>query len=441
MKPLKFKNLFQKLSNLGLESFENLTKGIKGSGSENIGGLCNALLQLKGEASSITLAEEILRIYQHSTNEEKLEFFSFINESFSADKEKLDKIIQQYQEAPSDELIGELNKASEAPRLELFRSLNMADNGTQLLIRMREDLMGFLRENPELAPINNDLLHLFRSWFNRGFLEIRRIDWQTPAVILEKLIEYESVHEINGWPDLRRRLEEDRRCFGFFHPVMPLEPLIFVEVALTTEINRDVSSLIKIEKPEDIESEKLNTAVFYSINNCQQGLRGVSFGNLLIKQVVNQLEKENANIKTYVTLSPIPRFMDWLEKNIEDLSFISDEERESLKSVCNDPNADLLEQLELEKTMLNVCAYYLVKAKSRGQPACPVERFLLGNGATLEHINWMADKSVNGLQQSAGLMVNYLYDKSTLAQNHEKFTQEDIVVYSNDVKNLLPSEK
>jgi len=322
----------------------------------------------------------------------------------------------------------------------LFRALNMATMGTQSLIAMREDILGTLRDNPGFSALDNDLLYLFRAWFNRGFLDIRRIDWETPAVVLEKLIEYESVHEIKGWPDLRRRLQEDRRCFGFFHPVMPYEPLIFVEVALTNEISSNVLELLE----EEVNSSSIssyNTAIFYSINNCLEGLRGVSFGNLLIKQVVEQLEREISSIKTYSTLSPIPKFAAWLKSDVQDLEleFLNETNKEQIRGLLIKPTTDKMQDPELKGTLLSLCAYYLLKVKSRDKPSCPVARFHLGNGATLGKINWLADESENGMTQSVGMMVNYIYDKNTLAHNHERYEQDNSVVCSADVKQLLQS--
>jgi len=437
MKAVSIKNLVKKLSNLGLESLENLYSKNEAPNTEQMANLCHALLELKGEASSIALAEEILNAYQGFSNEEKLEFFGQLENDFSADQEKINEAINRYQIEPEQATMQALHKASESRRMELFRALNMASQGTQCLIAMREDILGFLRDNPGLKAVDNDLLHLFVSWFNRGFLEIRRIDWETPAVVLEKLIEYESVHAIMGWEDLRRRLEEDRRCFGFFHPVMPYEPLIFVEVALTNEISTNVAELLK----EDVNNDKnasYNTAIFYSINNCLNGLRGVSFGNLLIKQVVEKLEREIGTIKTYSTLSPIPRFTHWLSSSLDSLDFLDEDARLLVRQLLDEPTPELLWTSELESQMLQVCAHYLVNEKSRGNPLCPVARFHLGNGATLGKINWRADVSENGLQQSLGIMVNYIYDISTLAKNHEVFESEKKVVYSNDVKKLLP---
>ena len=439
MKAVSIKNLVKKLSSLGLESLGNLYSKNDIPKSQQISQLCSALLGLKGEASSVALAEEILNAYGQYTDEEKTEFLQYLADDLSADRDMLGNAIEEYTRSRSEKALQALHAASESRRMELFRALNMAQLGTEGLIAMREDIIDRLREHPELAVVDNDLLHLFRSWFNRGFLEIKRIDWETPAVVLEKLIEYESVHEIMGWPDLRRRLEEDRRCFGFFHPVMPFEPLIFVEVALTNDISSNVAELLT-EGVNEGKEHTYNTAIFYSINNCLDGLRGVSFGNLLIKQVVEKLEREMPSMKTYSTLSPLPRFSAWLRENLDTLEFVSDSNRARIYEVLQTPAITNLDDPDLKKLMLGICAWYLLKVKSRNKPACPVARFHLGNGATLGRINWLADPSDNGLKQSAGIMVNYIYDKKTLAHNHERYEQDDAIVCSADVRQLLPQK-
>lgn len=436
MKAVSIKNLVKKLSGLGLESLGNLYSKNNAPKTEQIGNLCNALLDLKGEASSIALAEEILSAYTMFDWEEKTEFFMYLETELAADKVKVEEAIHQYQENPEQTSIQALHEASESRRLELFRALNMAPMGTESLIAMREDILDALRDNKGLKAVDNDLLHLLRSWFNRGFLEIKRIDLETPALVLEKLIEYESVHEIEDWADLHRRLEEDRRCFGFFHPVMPFEPLIFVEVALTNEISTNVSELLKEEVNGG--NKTPTTAIFYSINNCLKGLRGVSFGNLLIKQVVEKLEREISSIKTYATLSPIPGFNKWIDKSLDELDFLENNEKAEIRAALEFPTSAVLNEKGLKKNILGLCAYYLLKVKRGGKPVCPVARFHLGNGATLGRINWQADASENGLKQSMGIMVNYIYDKATLAQNHEAFEQQNSIICAADVRQFLP---
>jgi malonyl-CoA decarboxylase len=306
------------------------------------------------------------------------------------------------------------------------------------LIDMREEMQQLGVDDAALSALDKELLGLFQAWFNRGFLELRRIDWKTPALILEKLIQYESVHEIKGWPDLRRRLERDRGCFGFFHPAIPDVPLIFVEAALTHGISTNVSSLLLQEAPQG-EQVPPDTAVFYSINNCLQGLRGVSFGNFLIKQVIEHLSAEAPSIHTYVTLSPVPGFMRWLQKADKLAELASPDDLAALKCLLDNQlkPEELQVHLILQQLLPRLCAHYLVNEKSRGKPLDPVARFHIGNGARLEQINWMADVSPNGLRQAAGLMVNYVYDKKQLARNHEAYEQRNEVAHSAGIRRLL----
>jgi malonyl-CoA decarboxylase len=432
MKLVSLKNLLSKLSNIGFD-FPSMNKE-NSSASTTIGELCNALLGLKGEASSVAISEEILSFYRLSSGEEKLFFFQFLFDELTPDEHILDNAITAYQQTKNQQDLQALSKAAESPRRSLFRALNMAGEGTQSLISMREDLQPLLKSHPELKVIDLDFLHLFKSWFNRGFLELKRIDWQTPAEVLEKLIKYESVHAIKGWPDLRRRLADDRRCFGFFHPVMPNTPLIFVEVALTRGLSDNISALLNQESTFDDEDHKVNTAIFYSINNCFSGLRGVSFGNFLIKQVVEHLAINSPEITTYATLSPVPGYLPWLRKNLASLTTLSQEEQTQVKEYLD----GTIGQNELMPTLLKLCAYYLFNAKKRDKPDDPVARFHLGNGAGLERINWEGNLTETGLKQSAGIMVNYLYDRNTLTRNHEAYEQNHKIACSNSVIKLLP---
>ena len=435
------KNLFKKLSSLGLESLETLNLRNRDSFTDDISDLCTALLALKGEASSITIAEELMATYHGANAAEKLAFFQYLLEAQAANLEAVDAAVAAFRASRDQQDLQKLAKAIEPPRQDLFRALNMAPNGTQALVDMREDLLLLLPAHPELKPVDHDLLGLFRSWFNRGFLELRRIDWQTPAVVLEKLIEYESVHEIKGWPDLRRRLEDDRRCFGFFHPVIPDVPLIFVEVALTRGISRNVDELLT-QPPPRSGAGRFNTAIFYSINNCLAGLRGVSFGNFLIKQVIENVAADMPQVKHYSTLSPVPGFLRWLGGNLTALDFVDEQTRQEVHTLLESPDKQgvLDNTPNLEVMLPRLCAWYLLKAGSRGKPADAVARFHLGNGARLEAINWMADTSGNGLEQSAGIMVNYLYDRASMMRNHERYEQLNELAASNEVNKLLPKE-
>jgi malonyl-CoA decarboxylase len=309
----------------------------------------------------------------------------------------------------------------------------MAPGGTAALVEMRKQLLKGMKAHPHWRAIDYDLMHLLRSWFNRGFLRLERIDWRTSAIVLEKLIQYEAVHAIEGWRDLRRRLEADRRCFAFFHPQLPEEPIIFIEVALTRGMSAQVQPLLDIRSPVAA-PQKADCAVFYSITNCQEGLRGISFGNQLIKQVAEELKREFPHLRRFATLSPIPGFRAWLEKNAE----------RGLLAKIQDPAWHLGEvPEELEKQLTRLCAYYLVQAKQpieKGQngsePLDPVARFHLGNGAVLERLNWMADSSEQGIARSAGLMVNYVYWLAEVENNHERYVHEHTVVASPAIEKL-----
>ena len=298
---------------------------------------------------------------------------------------------------------------------------------------MREALLDALPEHPELEPLDADFLYLLRAWFNRGFLDIRRIDWRTPAFVLEKIIEYEAVHQILDWEDLQRRLEADRRCFGFFHPSLPDEPLIFVEVALCKGLASSVQDLIFGEVNPDVEAD---TAVFYSISNCQRGLVGISFGNFLIKQVVHELAVEMPGLCTFATLSPIPGFRKWLTRVVAEGRFADEGNLGDLES--RDWPAD-----DVAPRLLRLCARYLLHEKRGRQPLDPVARFHLRNGARLERLNWMADPSKSGLAQSGGMMVNYVYDEAEVVANHEAYVNEGRIAHAASVAALAddPTEE
>jgi malonyl-CoA decarboxylase len=306
----------------------------------------------------------------------------------------------------------------------------MAPDGTRILVAMRSQVLQ--ESDARLKPIAADLAHLFTSWFNRGFLVLRRIDWRTSAVILEKLIQYEAVHQIQGWHDLRRRLETDRRCYAFFHPALPDEPIIFIEVALTRGLSDKVQALLDPDSAV-LDSDAAEWAIFYSITNCQEGLRGVPFGSFLIKQVVEDVSKEFARIKKFATLSPVPGFRKWLSDKTEAL--------ESNRKLA--PFADAVEKLDnpqwmedaaLQRQLLPLAAHYLLYAKQNQEPLDPVARFHLKNGARLERINWLGDTSASGLQRSAGLTANYVYKLPDVERNHELYVREHKVRASREIE-------
>ena len=407
---------------------------------------CQALLESDGEASSISLASRALNMYNRLAKDERARFFEGLAHDFAAEPARIDEAYEAYREQRNNCNLQALFDACEPRRQELFRRLNLASNGTFELVRMREGLLALLGERPrdsslEFAAIDADFAHLFGSWFNRGFLMLKRIDWNTPASILEKIIRYEAVHEIRDWDDLRRRLDaRDRRCFAFFHPAIGDEPLIFVEVALCKELPERIQPILAGEsdgtgKVDDPESA--NSAAFFGISNCQTGLRGISFGNFLIKQVVQELKQELPQLKHFVTLSPVPGFAHWLKDYCAEKT-LPDELQQALRDLdTSDWHLDPASSERLSTLIKPLAARYLVEEKNAlGLPLNPVARFHLGNGAELHRINWLGDTSPKGLKQAAGLMVNYLYVLDDIERNHENYTANATVVCSNEVRDL-----
>jgi malonyl-CoA decarboxylase len=405
--------------------------------------LCDELLSGRGEASGVALAREILTHYDELTIGPRIAFFEALATTFSHDRADIETAIAAWRQSPTDETASELHHASEPRRLELFRRLNLAPGGTAALVRMREQLLDAMDHRDDLGVIDNDFVHLFSSWFNRGFLVLRRIDWSTPAIILEKIIRYEAVHEIQDWDDLRRRIDPpDRRCYAFFHPALVDEPLIFVEVALTRDTPAAIAPILS-DKREKVEPERATTAAFYSITNCQRGLAGVSFGHFLIKQVVEELSRELNRVATFVTLSPAPTFAEWLKRERANTASaaIDEDDREALAALDRaEWWRDLATAEEIREPLLRAAAWYYVRARNgRGLPVDPVARFHLGNGARLERLNWLGDMSERAMLQSCGLMVNYLYDLGYIEKNHEAYAQQHAVVAANAVTRLVAS--
>jgi malonyl-CoA decarboxylase len=401
--------------------------------------LAAALLSGRGEASGAALARELVEALKALSAGDRLAFCRHIAAGFTPDEAVLRQVVEAWLADPTPARAAALSDAAEAPRQELLRRMNQARGGTAALVGLRQEVLGVLRTQPELAPLDSDLRHLFASWFNRGFLELRRIDWNTPAAVLEKLLVYEAVHEIQGWTDLRRRLAADRRCFAFFHPALPGEPLIFVEVALVQGLAGAVQPLLAPdtdEQAQEARAYEADTAIFYSISNCQEGLRGVSFGNFLIKQVVEELKLELPRIVQFATLSPVPGFRRWLDRRLAEpdppLS-------EDAVAMLHDPATWETEDASavLESRLTRLCALYLTETEPGRGPADSVARFHLGNGASLERINWRGNVSERGLRESYGLMVNYLYDPDMIEANHEAFASGGIVPRSAWVDALL----
>jgi malonyl-CoA decarboxylase len=412
-------------------------------------GDCRRLLSERGEANSPAIAADIVGQLDHLADEQRLPFFEHLAQDFGPDVQQVLSAAQAYAQAPTDpQRLLQLTQAAEPPRQELFRRLNRAPGGTRAIVRLRRALLERLPKQRALASVEHDLLHLLSSWFNPGFLQMKRVDWNSPAQLLEQIIRHEAVHEIDGWDDLRRRLQPDRRCFAFFHPQLPDEPLIFVEVALVPEMAAAIAPLID-KKSAPLQASQFKVAVFYSISNCQPGLRGVSLGNFLIKRVADELKRELPQLKTFCTLSPIPGLMAWLQKPKDSfaampapaadaatkaLAALRAAAGDDLHAIATTAGLDTLAEPG-QAALMTLAAHYLVHASPLPQ-GDPVARFHLDNGARLERLNPRANLSAKGLKQSAGLMVNYLYDLARIETCHDRFVHGR-VVHSRAVGNLL----
>jgi malonyl-CoA decarboxylase len=416
----------------------------RGSAEQRSAGLlqlCEDLLSRRGEASGVALAGEILVRYGELDAASRITFFEALANRFGPDRDRLNAAASAWLSMPAEITAASLHRASEPRRLELIRRLNLAPNGTAALVRMREQLLEAVDQREDLEVVDDDFLHLFSSWFNRGFLVLRRIDWSTPARILEKIIRYEAVHEIRDWDDLRTRIDSPgRRCYAFFHPALIDEPLIFVEVALTRGIP-DAIEPILTTNGEPIDVDRATTAVFYSISNCQRGLAGVSFGHFLIKQVIEEIRREMSRLSIFVTLSPTPSFAQWLkrERSLAASPALTEEDRAALAAVDRpDWWRDAEAVAVVEEPLLRAAAWYFLRARTpRGVPHDSVARFHLGNGARLERLNFLADTSARGLAQSHGIMVNYLYDLDEIERNHEAYAQHHTVIAAGAVSRLV----
>ena len=407
--------------------------------TESLADLCEELLSNRGEASGVALAREILARYADLTIGPRIAFFEALATRFGTDQARIEAALEAWRATPSDATAAELHAATEPRRQELLRRLNLAPQGTGALVEMRGQLLDTLARREDLAAVDADFAHLFSSWFNRGFLVLRRINWSTPAVVLEKIIRYEAVHQIQDWVDLRARINSpDRCCYAFFHPALVDEPLIFVEVALTREIPGAIAPILELKR-EPLDPERATTAVFYSISNCQRGLAGVTFGSFLIKQVVAEICREMPRLSTFVTLSPTPNFAGWLARQRAQSSpALAETDRAALAGLdqadwWNDEAA--IE--EMREPMLRAAAtYFMTGRNSGGSPIDAVARFHLGNGARLERLNWPADLSDRGLRQSGGLMVNYRYDLGDIEKNHEAYAENRAIIATSAIKKL-----
>lgn len=396
--------------------------------TETIESLCRMMMDSDGEYSSLLLAERILNAYEKLDETRRLVFFNLLRVEYDVDVDDINAAARTYERDSNAENLLHLTAAAEPGRQELLRRINLVSGGTRRLVKMREHLLTAMRENPELKKIDTDFHHLFNAWFNRGFLLMEPLDWTTPAHILEKIIAYEAVHEIESWSELRSRLEPaDRYCYGFFHPSMQDEPLVFVEVALTDQIPRGIGEILRRD-PATEAPENPSCAIFYSISNCHRGLAGVSFGNFLIKQVATSLKLRFPQLKTFSTISPAPGFRRWLE--------LQAEERDDATSLLAEFDAQADEDLQddLEKF---AAIYFLEQKNDRNEPVDPVARFHLKNGAILERINMLGNPSDKGLERSLGTMVNYVYDLSKVEDNHEEYVRNNRIIASAQVKKLL----
>ena len=388
----------------------------------NINKAVDSVMSTSGEVSSLVFAEHLLNLIEDLDDNGLKKFLKDLLKNYDIDTKVLLKDVKNYSSNKNTENFEKIRISSEPGWIELFRRLNSSSNGTYRLVKLRERIRPLNDE--DLKTFDLRLLKLFKYWFNPSFLVLEKIDWETPANILEKIIEYEAVHEINSWDDLRARLAPiDRQCFAFFHPLIPNDPLIFVEVALTTGIPKSIQKIINLDRQE-IEIEDANTAIFYSISNCHNGLLGISFGNFLIKQVASNLKRELPDLNQFMTLSPLPGFMKWMEE-YSPISF----ER------CTDKNCS---EDELTK---NAIKYLTHSERDDGMPNDPVSRFHIGNGASLERINLNADTSEKGMTQSYGVMANYLYDLDVVEENHEIFFKNKVVPVSSEIESLKKKHK
>ncbi len=440
-----FQELLGKISDRGRQLLD--LSFIGSSDPESVEDLCRALISTRGEASGVAIARQILHHYETLDEQEKTDFLQFIAEELVPPEHEVRAAAQSYLDNPSRATLGRLSAVVEPPLQEFLRRLNLAPGATSQLVRLREDLLDRAKTSEALARADNDFVHLFSSWFNRGFLVLARIDWSTSASILEKIIQYEAVHEIKGWDDLRRRLApHDRRCFAFFHPALVDEPLIFVEVALEDDIPESIQSLLESDGHARMEGHAPTTAVFYSISNCQPGLKGISFGNFLIKQVVEDLAREMPSLRTFVTLSPVPGFRAWLYRMLDKggLDYLSEEQTSLLSRLREDGWTEDEKTQDALKPVIRAAAahYFLIEKDKTGRPFDPVARFHLGNGARLERINWLGDTSEKGIKQSLSVMVNYRYDLRDIERNHEAYVNNGVIAASKTVRGLLlTSEK
>ena len=434
---LNIKRIFETIADAGQKILEK--KSIKNIAKKrNLIELCDDLLSTKGAAFGITLARDILFRYQNLTIEEKQKFLIEVNKKYQPSTEKIDEAIKKYKETQDDSSILNLSRVTSGIRKELFVRLNMAPNGTSEIVGLREDLQKFMKESPELRSLDYDLIDIFKNWFNPGFLKLRKITWDTKAAILEKLLKYEKVHSMKDMNELKRRLGKDRRFFAYFHPALEDEPIIFVEIALTKGLGKSIQELTR---PADETIKDYDTATFYSISNCQEGLSRVTLGNFLIKRVVYELQEELPNVKYFGTLSPMQGFAKWFKN-------LTDEKKSEIIDQPNKNSLDFLKSTDLKigdkrivdnKIMINkLAANYLVSQKNDlGFPINDVCRFHLKNGAEIDDIVINANVSEVGFKRSFGVMVNYKYELGKIENNHQEYVNDKKINISSQIKKYV----
>ncbi len=395
--------------------------------------LAHELLHEASQSAGVGLALGLLETYRRFEADRKQAFLIGLAEGFCADPEAVRRALAAYDGAPSPHLMGQVGKAAEPPRQEVLRRLNQAPRATIELVNMRADLLRLLPGHPVLRALEDDFVHLLHSWFNRGFLVMQRIDWSSSADLLERIIRYEAVHSIATWDELRDRLlPRDRRCYGFFHPAMGDEPLIFVEVALADEIPSSIQHVLASARPAS-DPNRARVAVFYSISNCQPGLAGISFGQFLIKQVVDDLRKEFPRLENFVTLSPIPGFTAWLKDAATHGDAVA-----VAALADGDPDGDWsIDDPRRKRRIALGARYFLIERDGRGRLLDPVGRFHVGNGASIDRLCWMGDTSPRGMAQAGGLMVNYRYDLATVEANHRAYARRREVAAGPALRDLL----
>ena len=429
------KEIISSIADVGQKLFNK--SNIKKNDLDSILSLCDDLLSNKGAVFGITVARDITSLYQELSNENKFNFFKKLNEKYKPNHTKVGEAIELYTKSQNEKNLSTLFKVAEGKRRELFRRMNMAPNGTSIIVSLREDLLKILNDNKDLVSFDNDLRHLFSAWFNPGFLKLEKITWETKAAVLEKIMKYERVHHINDMNELKRRLGEDRRFFSYFHPALEDEPIIFVQVALTKGLGKSIKEILK---PSGESNKKYDTATFYSISNCQEGLSRVTLGNFLIKRVVYEIQEELPQIKNFGTLSPIPGFAEWFsyldENKIKiilgnlqmDLSFLKSSDLKWGDSRI----------LSNKEGMIKLVAHYIINEKNHeGLPINDVARFHLGNGAIVDDIVVNANVSETGFKRSFGVMINYLYELKSIEKNHEDYMNSKKVIFSDKLKNYL----